>query len=92
MFENKTKYTAYAIETGFFTPSVLLHPFFFGTAAQQHKPILWQCRLFRLHLMRGGGMGDIGATMPDLYSQYWNAAKYPFISGTSGFRSLILPG
>ena len=34
---------------------------------------------------RGGGMGDIGvATMPDLYSQFWNAAKYPFITGSSG--------
>lgn len=34
---------------------------------------------------RAGGMGDIGAaTMPDIYSQHWNAAKYPFISGTGG--------
>jgi len=25
---------------------------------------------------RGGGMGDIGASsMPDVYSQHWNAAK-----------------
>ena len=34
---------------------------------------------------RAGGMGDIGAaTMPDVYAQHWNAAKYPFISGTGG--------
>ena len=26
---------------------------------------------------RGGGMGDMGAaTLPDINSQYWNAAKY----------------
>lgn len=30
---------------------------------------------------RGGGMGDLGAaTTPDVYSQYWNPAKYPFVS------------
>ena len=28
---------------------------------------------------RAGGMGDIGAaTDPDVVSQYWNPAKYPF--------------
>lgn len=28
---------------------------------------------------RAGGMGDMGvATTPDAFSQYWNAAKYPF--------------
>ena len=28
---------------------------------------------------RSGGMADQGvATTPDTYSQYWNAAKYPF--------------
>ena len=30
---------------------------------------------------RGGSMGDIGAaTEPDVSSQYWNPAKYPFAS------------
>lgn len=34
---------------------------------------------------RGGGMGDIGAaTMPDLYSQHWNPAKYAFIKTKAG--------
>lgn len=28
---------------------------------------------------RGGGLGDVGAaTDPDVNSQYWNPAKYPF--------------
>ena len=28
---------------------------------------------------RAGGMGDVGvATDPDVNSQYWNPAKYPF--------------
>ncbi|MCE5205012.1 MAG: type IX secretion system outer membrane channel protein PorV [Porphyromonadaceae bacterium] len=41
---------------------------------------------------RGGGMGDIGAaTMPDAYSQHWNAAKYPFISTQSGVAFSYTP-
>lgn len=47
---------------------------------------------------RGGGMGDIGvATEADVYSQYWNPAKYPFniaragvgISYTPWLRKLV---
>ena len=34
---------------------------------------------------RGGGMGDIGvATEADIYSQYWNPAKYPFNVARAG--------
>lgn len=34
---------------------------------------------------RGGGMGDVGAaTDPDVNSQYWNPAKYPFCISRSG--------
>ncbi len=34
---------------------------------------------------RGGSMGDLGvATSADLYSQYWNAAKYPFTTSNAG--------
>lgn len=34
---------------------------------------------------RGGGMGDVGgATRPDLYSQYWNPAKYAFAPQKGG--------
>ncbi|WP_294081879.1 type IX secretion system outer membrane channel protein PorV [Proteiniphilum sp. UBA5384] len=41
---------------------------------------------------RGGGMGDIGvATMPDVYSQHWNAAKYPFVSGNAGIAFSYTP-
>lgn len=41
---------------------------------------------------RGGGMGDIGAsTMPDVYSQHWNAAKYPFVSSEGGFALSYTP-
>lgn len=41
---------------------------------------------------RGGGMGDIGAaTMPDVYSQHWNAAKYPFITTDAGFAFSYTP-
>lgn len=41
---------------------------------------------------RGGGMGDIGvASMPDVYSQYWNAAKYPFVSASTGFSISYTP-
>jgi hypothetical protein len=34
---------------------------------------------------RAGAMGDLGvATMPDVNSQHWNAAKYAFINGKVG--------
>ena len=34
---------------------------------------------------RSAGMGDIGvATDPDVNSQYWNPAKYPFCISRSG--------
>ena len=34
---------------------------------------------------RGGGMGDVGAaTSPDIYSQYYNPAKYPFVQHDAG--------
>jgi len=34
---------------------------------------------------RGGGMGDIGAaTEADIFSQYWNPAKYPFNIARAG--------
>lgn len=34
---------------------------------------------------RGGGMGDVGvATEPDVFSQYWNPAKYAFAYSKAG--------
>jgi len=41
---------------------------------------------------RSGAMGDIGvATSPDGSSQYWNAAKYPFIEHDYGFSVSYSP-
>lgn len=38
------------------------------------------------------GMGDIGAaTTPDVYSQYWNPAKYAFIDSKAGFALSYTP-
>ncbi len=42
---------------------------------------------------RSGAMGDLGvATTPDVNSQHWNAAKYPFINAKQVFQFLIHPG
>ncbi|MBR4783274.1 MAG: type IX secretion system outer membrane channel protein PorV [Bacteroidaceae bacterium] len=41
---------------------------------------------------RGGGMGDIGAaTEPDINSQAWNAAKYPFAISKGGIALNYTP-
>ncbi|HHJ09449.1 MAG TPA: type IX secretion system outer membrane channel protein PorV [Bacteroidetes bacterium] len=41
---------------------------------------------------RAGGMGDVGvATTPDINSQHWNAAKYPFINGNGGIALSYSP-
>ncbi|MBL7111436.1 MAG: type IX secretion system outer membrane channel protein PorV [Bacteroidales bacterium] len=41
---------------------------------------------------RGGGMGDVGvATHPDINSQFWNPAKYPFIDGEGGVAVSYTP-
>ncbi|MBE0673202.1 MAG: type IX secretion system outer membrane channel protein PorV [Bacteroidales bacterium] len=41
---------------------------------------------------RAGSMGDAGvATSPDNYSIYWNASKYAFIDGESGFAISYSP-
>ena len=41
---------------------------------------------------RGGGMGDIGvATDPDVNSQYWNPAKYPFAISPAGLSISYTP-
>ncbi|MDR3218780.1 MAG: type IX secretion system outer membrane channel protein PorV [Dysgonamonadaceae bacterium] len=41
---------------------------------------------------RGGGMGDIGAaTEPDVYSQYWNPAKYVFAYSKAGIGLSYTP-
>ncbi|NDW19331.1 hypothetical protein D0T53_10460 [Dysgonomonas sp. 216] len=41
---------------------------------------------------RGGGMGDIGAaTLPDVYSQHWNPAKYAFMTSRAGLGVSYTP-
>jgi hypothetical protein len=41
---------------------------------------------------RGGGMGDIGvATTPDVNSQFWNPAKYPFTYSKAGVSISYTP-
>jgi hypothetical protein len=41
---------------------------------------------------RAGAMGDLGAaTSPDVNSQHWNAAKYPFIDNEFGFSLAYTP-
>ena len=41
---------------------------------------------------RGGGMGDVGAaTDPDVNSQYWNPAKYPFCISRAGVALNFTP-
>lgn len=41
---------------------------------------------------RAGGMGDVGAaTLPDVYSQYWNPAKYAFTTSKSGVSVSYTP-
>lgn len=41
---------------------------------------------------RAGGMGDVGAaTDPDVYSQYWNPAKYPFTISRAGVALSYTP-
>ena len=41
---------------------------------------------------RGGGLGDVGvATDPDVNSQYWNPAKYPFTISCAGVALNFTP-
>ncbi len=41
---------------------------------------------------RAGGMGDVGvASEPDINSQYWNSAKYPFMESQGGVALSYTP-
>lgn len=41
---------------------------------------------------RGGALGDVGvATEPDVFSQYWNPAKYPFNVARAGMAMSYTP-
>ena len=65
----------------------------FGLFAQQYNPVPVAVPSLQIAPdARGGGMGDIGAaTMPDVYSQYWNAAKYPFVNSNAGVAFSYTP-
>lgn len=83
-------------KSNFFPIVCLLCAFtlFFGkTFAQQYNPIPYAVPSLQIAPdARGGGMGDIGvASMPDVYSHYWNAAKYPFITSSAGFAFSYTP-
>lgn len=58
----------------------------FTAAAQEFNPVLTGAPFLRVAPdARAGGMGDQGvATSADVFSQFWNAAKYPFSRNTSG--------
>lgn len=55
-------------------------------SAQSYQTVLTGAPFLRISPdARAGGMGDQGvATSSDVFSQYWNAAKYPFSRNSSG--------
>ena len=58
----------------------------FAQDLQNIRPVLTGAPFLRVAPdARSGGMGDQGvATSADAFSQFWNAAKYPFALNTSG--------
>lgn len=71
---------------------------FFASVAMiwgQDNPSLLQMAVPSLNIApdaRGGGMGDMGAaTLPDINSQYWNAAKYAFMGSKAGVSLSYTP-
>ncbi len=83
----KVKLLAITLSVGFLTSFV--HRAF----AQEYNPIPYAVPSLQIAPdARGGGMGDIGvATMPDMYSHYWNAAKYPFVTTNGGLAISYTP-
>src|SRR5690554_109131 len=77
--------------------SVLVFMFIVGlitpTLAQDYNPLPVAMPSLQIAPdARGGGMGAIGvSSMPDVYSQHWNAAKYPFIGSEGGFAFSYTP-
>ncbi|SDE02775.1 type IX secretion system outer membrane channel protein PorV [Riemerella columbipharyngis] len=61
--------------------------------AQQKGQVLTGAPFLRISPdARAGGLGDQGvATSPDVYSQYWNAAKYPFSRNSSAVGVNYMP-
>ena len=73
-----------------FRPHILVGIGLFATgllsAQTNYRPVLTGAPFLRVAPdARAGGMGDQGvATSTDVYSQFWNAAKYPFSRNMSG--------
>ena len=61
--------------------------------SQEIKPVLTGAPFLRISPdARAGGMGDQGvATTPDGFSQFWNAAKYPFALNSSSVSVSYTP-
>ncbi len=76
-----------------FCTALVLHSNRLKAQEQEYNPILTAMPSLQLAPdARGGGMGDIGAaTMPDVYSQHWNPAKYSFITSESGLAFSYTP-
>lgn len=67
--------------------SLLLISFIGGYAQATEEPVLHTAvpSLGIAPDARGGGMGDLGAaTLPDVFSQYWNPSKYAFAYSKAG--------
>ncbi len=64
-------------------------------SAQEQSYSLLQMAVPSLYIApdaRGGGMGDNGlSTLPDIHSQYWNAAKYAFMGSKAGVSLSYTP-
>lgn len=76
---------------------ILLFPMLFGIgnllAQEQNRHIITGVPFLQISAdARASGMGDMGvATSPDVYSQQWNPAKYPFAEKTLGIGASYTP-
>lgn len=75
---------------------ILLFSLLFGVGnlmAQQNKEIITAVPFLQISAdARASGMGDMGvATAPDVFSQQWNAAKYPFSENKLGIAVSYTP-
>lgn len=64
-----------------------------GDAVQMFNPVMTGVTSLTIAPdSRAGAMGDVGvATDPDVNSQYWNPAKYPFAISPAGFSLAYTP-
>lgn len=65
----------------------------FSQKIENIRPVLTGAPFLRIAPdARSGGMADQGvATSPDTFSQFWNAAKYPFSYNSSSFGASYTP-